>query len=59
MSVSRPRNASQFNSPEFLATKARLEELIHPPAPIPAQGGDDEVKTPRMIRFVNVEDNVE
>jgi NitT/TauT family transport system ATP-binding protein len=57
--VSRPRNASQFASPEFLATKARLEELIHPPAPVVTQGSDDEVKTPRMIRFVNVEDNVE
>lgn len=57
--VPRPRNASQFASPEFLATKARLEELIHPPAPVVTQGSDDEVKTPRMIRFVNVEDNVE
>ncbi len=29
--VSRPRDASQFLSPEFLAVKQRLEELIHPP----------------------------
>lgn len=28
--VSRPRTPSQFLSPEFLATKKRLEELIHP-----------------------------
>ncbi len=28
--VSRPRSPSQFLSPEFLATKKRLEELIHP-----------------------------
>ncbi len=26
----RPRTAAQFSSPEFLATKKRLEELIHP-----------------------------
>lgn len=57
--VSRPRNASQFNSPEFLATKARLEALIHPPAPVVEEGINDEAVTPRMIRFVNVEDNVE
>ncbi|GAT33648.1 NitT/TauT family transport system ATP-binding protein [Terrimicrobium sacchariphilum] len=29
--VPRPRSSSQFLSPEFLATKARLEELIHGP----------------------------
>ncbi len=28
--VSRPRSPDQFLSPEFLATKKRLEELIHP-----------------------------
>ena len=28
--VPRPRSAEQFISPEFLATKQRLEELIHP-----------------------------
>lgn len=28
--VSRPRSPEQFLSPEFLATKKRLEELIHP-----------------------------
>ncbi len=30
--VPRPRSSAQFNSPEFLATKQRLEALIHPPA---------------------------
>jgi NitT/TauT family transport system ATP-binding protein len=30
--VPRPRNAVQFLSPEFLALKARLDELIHGPA---------------------------
>jgi NitT/TauT family transport system ATP-binding protein len=54
--VPRPRNSMQFNSPEFIATKARLEALIHPAEE------KTEVETPihtRMIRFVNVQDNVE
>ncbi len=54
--VPRPRGAMQFNSPEFLATKARLDELIHPP--VVEQDVEIEVK-PHMIRFTNVEDNVE
>ncbi|OIR04803.1 bicarbonate transport ATP-binding protein CmpD [mine drainage metagenome] len=54
--VPRPRSAEQFSSPEFLATKARLEALIHPQEAEPDQ--DAEVK-PQMIRFVNVADNVE
>ena len=29
--VPQPRNPEQFLSPEFLATKKRLEDLIHPP----------------------------
>ena len=28
--VPRPRSVDQFTSPEFIATKARIEELIHP-----------------------------
>jgi NitT/TauT family transport system ATP-binding protein len=55
--VPRPRSHAQFNSPEFLATKARLESLIHPPTEV-----KEEAEIPiqqRMIRFVNVEDNVE
>jgi NitT/TauT family transport system ATP-binding protein len=56
--VPRPRSSGQLTSDEFLATKARLEELIHPP-----KAHDDlETETPiqqHMIRFVNVEDNVE
>lgn len=54
--VPRPRSAMQSNSPEFIATKARLEELIHPAEQ------QTETETPvntHMIRFVNVEDNVE
>ncbi|MBC7786568.1 MAG: ABC transporter ATP-binding protein [Methylophilaceae bacterium] len=54
--VSRPRGVMQTTSPEFLATKARLEALIHPPESEPTH--EDAVK-PKMIRFVNVKDNVE
>ena len=55
--VPRPRAPGQFNSPEFRATKARLEELIHPaPEPEP----EDEQKVhPHLIRFTDVHDNVE
>jgi NitT/TauT family transport system ATP-binding protein len=54
--VPRPRSSIQTTSPEFLATKARLEALIHP------QEVSEEIEIPiqqRMIRFVNVADNVE
>ncbi len=54
--VPRPRSLADLVSPTFLATKARLEALIHPPE---IKNDDDEVVTPRMIRFVNVADNVE
>ena len=54
--VPRPRSLADLVSPTFLATKARLEVLIHPPE---IKNDDDEVVTPRMIRFVNVADNVE
>ncbi len=55
--VPRPRNADQLISEEFLATKARLEALIHPP-----QNKEESEEIPiqqHMIRFVNVEDSVE
>ena len=35
--VPRPRSFAQFLSPEFLAVKARLETLIHPPAELPEE----------------------
>jgi NitT/TauT family transport system ATP-binding protein len=54
--VLRPRDYSQSTSPEFIATKARLEALIHPPAV--AQDEDDGVK-PHMMRMTDVHDNVE
>jgi len=56
--VPRPRNSSQSNSPEFLATKARLEELIHPPEPEKELEQEQDIK-PHMIRFVDAKDNVE
>lgn len=53
--VPRPRQPGQSASDEFLATRARLEELIHPPA----QVSEEDVVKPHMIRFTNVVDNVE
>lgn len=57
--VPRPRSPEQFTSPEFLATKARLEALIHPPHPEPEIDPQEANVKPRMIRFVNVADSVE
>ena len=51
--VPRPRNIDQLLSPEFLATKRRLEELIHPPS---EESEEDKVN---MFRMVDVADNVE
>ncbi len=50
--VPRPRNTSQIISPEFLATRKRLDELIHPPG----EADDDKLN---MIRLTNVDDEVE
>jgi NitT/TauT family transport system ATP-binding protein len=52
--VPRPRLASQYVGPEFRAAKARLEELIHPPAL-----ADDNDGFPEMPRLANVADEVE
>lgn len=52
VSVPRPRSPEQFLSPEFLATKKRLEELIHPP-------GHNQNETMPMIRLTEVGDEVE
>ncbi len=57
--VPRPRNTDQLFSPEFLATKARLEELIHPKENADAADATETPVQQRMIRFVNVADNVE
>ena len=55
--VPRTHGTASSTSPEFLATKARLEELIHPP--IPEESEDDQAVKPHMIRFTNVTDSVE
>jgi NitT/TauT family transport system ATP-binding protein len=53
--VPRPRNFDQLISPEFLATKKRLEELIHPPE----EGDDVSDDKLKMIRMARVGDEVE
>jgi len=54
--VPRPRSAAQMILPEFLATKARLEELIHQSK----SHGDDEADIyPIVPRLTDVTDNVE
>ena len=52
--VPRPRNASQFVMPEFLATKARLEELIYS-APVE----DEDSDYPVVPLLTEVADTVE
>ncbi|HTH97341.1 MAG TPA: ABC transporter ATP-binding protein [Stellaceae bacterium] len=55
--VPRPRSMAQGITPEFLATKARLEELIHS-----EHGGADETgedSYPAIARLVAVDDDVE
>jgi NitT/TauT family transport system ATP-binding protein len=56
VSVPRPRRPEQFTSAEFQATRARLEELIHPPR---AEDETDPEITPHIIRFTHINDNVE
>lgn len=51
--VPRPRTPDQLLSPEFLATKKRLEALIHPPSE------DEEASAPSVIRMSAVGDEVE
>jgi NitT/TauT family transport system ATP-binding protein len=50
--VPQPRSPDQFISPEFLATKKRVEELIHPPQ---ADADSDRLN---MVRMVRVDDEV-
>lgn len=51
--VPRPRDPDQFISPEFLATRKRIDELIHPPSD---EDDDDKLN---MIRLTRVGDEVE
>jgi NitT/TauT family transport system ATP-binding protein len=54
--VPRPRNVTQLISPVFLATKARLEELIHQSK----SDDDEEAESYAMVaRLTDVSDNVE
>ena len=53
--IPRPRTPAQFISPEFLALKSRLEELIHPPV---EAGEAEEDKLP-MIKLTEAGDEVE
>ncbi len=52
--VPRPRSVDQFMSDEFLATKARIDELIHPRA---VEGDED--SQPNIVRLARVGDDVE
>ncbi|VAW99252.1 Urea carboxylase-related ABC transporter, ATPase protein [hydrothermal vent metagenome] len=54
--VPRPRSPDQFLSPEFLATKARLEELIHPPGVEDPELPGDHMN---MMNMVPVNDDVD
>lgn len=56
--VPRPRSPEQFNSPEFRATKARLEALIHPPSEHTEDEQDSKIH-PHMIRLTDVNDTVD
>ncbi|MCO6413723.1 MAG: ABC transporter ATP-binding protein [Thiogranum sp.] len=53
--VPQPRSPEQLLSPEFLATRKRLEELIHPPQDDAALSEDHL----NMVRMVAVDDEVE
>ncbi len=53
--VPRPRSPKQIASPEFIALKARLDELIHPPQP----EGEEEITVPPMVKLTVAGDEVE
>lgn len=52
--VPQPRHEGQLLSPEFLATKHRLEQLIHPPE----EGESVEKDKLNMVRMTHVDDAV-
>jgi NitT/TauT family transport system ATP-binding protein len=56
--VPRPRSMAQLVTPAFLATKARLEELIYTGRHAPAAEQEEE-DYPILARMTNVADNVE
>ena len=53
--VPRPRSPAQVTSPEFRATKARPEALIH----TPSEATDEDIVLPPITRLTDVSDNVE
>ncbi len=53
--VPRPRTVEQFLSPEFLALKARLDDLIH----TPSSNDEEEVDKLPVIKMTDVGDDVE
>ena len=53
--VPQPRSPDQLLSPEFLATKKRLEELIHPPE----EGDEMNSDHLNMVRMVPINDDVQ
>ena len=57
--VPRPRSAGQVSSAEFKATKARLEELIHPSYAMLDDDDPNAIDEKPMIRFTNITDSVE
>jgi NitT/TauT family transport system ATP-binding protein len=54
--VPHPRTPEQLMSPEFLATRARLEQLIHPPRSEEEMGLSEEHLN--MVRMVPLDDEV-
>ncbi len=54
--VPRPRDPDQSILPEFLATKKRLEELIHPKR---SQGSPDQDESLPILRMTSKLDNIE
>jgi NitT/TauT family transport system ATP-binding protein len=57
--VPRPRSAAQFAGPEFQATKARLEALIHPPQTPSADDDEPDLERKPMLRLIDVANDVE
>jgi NitT/TauT family transport system ATP-binding protein len=57
--VPRPRSPAQFLSPEFLATRARLDALIHPPADAILTAASGPVEPLPLIRLTQAGDEVE
>lgn len=57
--VPRPRSPAQFTTPEFVATKKRLDDLIHPPGAESEHAEEEEGDKPNLYRMTDVTDNVE